>query len=144
MTKYISLFILIFFTFFSNLNAEVINQIIIKNNNRISIETIKTYGDIKIGIDYSSNDLNKILKNLYETNFFKNIKLDIANNVLTIDVVENKIIQTVSINGVKSEKTTEAILKDLSLKSKSSFIESFVAEDLFRIKSSLYFQGYYF
>ena len=144
MIKYISLFILISFTFFSNLSAEIINEIIIKNNNRISFGTIKTYGDIKTGVDYSKDDLNKILKNLYGTNFFENIKLSLENNVLIIDVVENKIIQTVTINGIKAEKTTKAILKGLSLKSKSSFIESLVANDLFKIKSSLYFQGYYF
>ena len=144
MIKYISLLILISSTLFSNLSAEVVNSIIVKNNYRISLETIKTYGDVETGINYSNDDLNQILKNLYETNFFENINLDLTNNILTIDVVENKIIQTVTINGVKSEKTSKAILKSLSLRSKSSFIESSVADDLFKIKSSLYYLGYYF
>ena len=87
-------FILTLFLIISStlaVRAEVINDIIVKNNDRISINTIKTYGDIKIGVDYSSDDLNNILKNLYETNFFKDISLKIEKNILVIDVMENKL-----------------------------------------------------
>ena len=124
--------------------AEVINDIIVKNNDRISLNTIKTYGDIKIGVDYSSDDLNNILKNLYETNFFKDISLKIEKNILVIDVKENKLIQTININGIKSSKIQDAILEGLSLKTKSPFIESQVERDLNKVKSSLSNEGFYF
>ena len=124
--------------------AEVVNDIIVKNNDRISINTIKTYGDIKIGVDYSSDDLNNILKNLYETNFFKDISLKIEKNILVIDVKENKLIQKININGIKSSKIQDAILEGLSLKAKSPFIESQVERDLNKVKFSLSNEGYYF
>ena len=124
--------------------AEIITEVIVNNNDRISLNTIKTYGNIEIDVDYSSDDLNNILKNLYETNFFKDVSLKIEKNILVIDVIENKLIQSININGIKSPKITEAILDRLSLKTKSPFIESQVEEDLMRIESSLSYEGYYF
>ena len=124
--------------------AEVVKKIIVNNNDRISLNTIKTYGNIKVDTDYSSDDLNIILKNLYETNFFKDISLEIENNILIINVVENKLIQSININGVKSTRIQKAILESLNLKAKSPFIESQVEKDLIRIKSSLSIEGYYF
>jgi len=141
--KFITIFFLII-SFSLSTKAEVINNLIINNNDRISENTIKTYGNIKIGTNYTSNDLNNILKNLYETNFFQDVSLKIVNNVLVIDVVENKLIQTININGIKSSKIQEAILESLSLKDKSPFIKSHVEKDISRIKTSLSREGYYF
>jgi len=139
-------FIIIIFFIVSSLavNAEVVNDIVIKNNDRISINTIKTYGEIKVGVDYSPDDLNTILKNLYGTNFFKDISLKVDKNILIIDVIENPLIQTININGIKSKKIKDAILKSLDISDKSPFIESQVEKDLLRIKTSLSYEGYYF
>ena len=51
--------------------SEIINKIEIKNNNRISKETIITYGQIELNKNYEQKDLNLILKNLFDTNFLK-------------------------------------------------------------------------
>jgi outer membrane protein insertion porin family len=144
MIKFLTILTLVIFTFFKNSSAEIIEKIILENNNRITVETIKTYGDIEIGKNYSNDDLNKILKNLYETNFFEDVKLSIKDKTLKISVIENKIIQSVSIVGIKSQTTQKAILDSLILKDKSSFIESVVEGDILKIRSSLNFQGYYF
>ena len=143
MMKLLSIFFLIISLFFTA-KAEIINNVIVNNNDRISLNTIKTYGNIELGIDYSPDDLNKILKNIYDTNFFKNVSLNIKNNTLFIDVEENKIIQLINITGIKSNRIQEAILESLNLKNKSPFIESEVEKDLIRIKSSLSNEGYYF
>ena len=47
-------------------------------------------------------ELNDILKALYETNFFKKISLKVEDQTLVINVDENKIIQSVRVEGVKS------------------------------------------
>tara|TARA_B100000780_G_scaffold266502_1_gene222778 strand:- start:806 stop:3040 length:2235 start_codon:yes stop_codon:yes gene_type:complete len=141
--KFIAIFLLIV-SLSTTTRAEIINNIVVNNNDRISLETIKTYGDIKIGIEYSSDDLNDILKNLYETNFFKDVSLKIKKNTLIINVVENKLIQAININGIKSENIKKAILERLSLRTKSPFIESHVENDIINIKSSLNNEGYYF
>ena len=135
--------VLVFFNFFNQLKADIINNIIVNNNERISLGTIKTYGKIEIGKDYSEDDLNQILKNLYETKFFKNISLKIDNQVLIIDLIENKLVQTIIIEGVKSSNIKNAILESLIIKEKAPFNESDISKDLSNIKRSLTSEGYY-
>ena len=118
-------FIITFIILFSNnLYSEVINKINIEGNNRISKETIILFGNIKKNKDYTNNDLNNILKDLYKTDFFKKIEIEIQNNNLNIIVVENPIIQNLVVNGVKSNKYNELIRENVVIKEKSSFIES--------------------
>jgi outer membrane protein insertion porin family len=135
--------VLVFFNFFNQLKADIINNIIINNNERISLGTIKTYGKIEIGKDYSEDDLNQILKNLYETKFFKNISLKIDNQVLIIDLIENKLVQTIIIEGIKSTTIKNTILESLIIKEKAPFNESDISKDLSNIKRSLTSEGYY-
>ena len=144
MKKFILISIIIISNFFSQLNAEIVNKIIINNNDRISLGTIKTYGNIELGKNYSEDDLNQVLKNLYNTKFFKDVSFKVENQILIIDVVENRLVQTVNIKGIKSSNIQEAILKSLSLKEKSPFVESEISKDLTNIKNSLIQEGYYF
>ncbi len=141
--KFITIILLIM-SFFLNVKAEVVNSVKINNNDRISKNTILTYGKIETGKKYSPDDLNNILKDLYETNFFKEVSLKITNNTLVINVVENKLIQTININGIKSSRIKEAILKSLNIRDKSPFIKSQVEKDLLKIKTSLSVEGFYF
>ena len=123
--------------------SEIINKIEIKNNNRISKETIITYGQIELNKNYEQKDLNLILKNLFDTNFFKNISLNVVDKTLNITVEENKIIQTVFVKGIKSDKIKEAILKNLFSKNKAPFLIEKVKIDQRRILTSLNSIGYY-
>ena len=81
---------LLFFAFFISVKAEIINDIKLENNIRVSKESIISFGNIKLGTDYSESDVNQILLDLYETNFFSDIKLKIENNILIISVKEKK------------------------------------------------------
>ena len=67
-------FILILFFHLSYLNAEVVKEIQISGNQRVSDETVKVYGDIEINKNYNELDLNNILKNLNSTNFLRILK----------------------------------------------------------------------
>ena len=104
--------VIVFILFYSaNALATIIEDIKIENNNRISKQTIITYGDIELKKDYNNDDINQILKNLYETNFFEDIEITIKGNILNIKVVENKIIQTVKIEGIKSKTIQKSLLE---------------------------------
>ena len=135
--------LLFYFLILTSIQAEIINKIVIENNNRISDETIITYGEIEIGKNYNKSEINNILKNLFETNFFKNISLNLDNGILNIDVEENKIIQTVIIEGVPSESIKKSILKNLYSKDKSPFLIDKIKDDKTRILSSLNSSGYF-
>ena len=63
-------YLTMFYYFYHSINAEIVNKVLVNNNDRISDETIITYGEIEIGKNYNENDLNEILKNLYRNKFF--------------------------------------------------------------------------
>jgi len=143
MKKFIISFFIILFNF-TVLRAEFVNQIIINGNERVSDETIIVLGDIKKKIEYNDDILNNIINELYNTNFFSDIKLEIVNGILHIEVAENKMIQSLQINGIKSNKIKELIKDLVSLKDKTPFNEFLAEKDLNLIKNSLKSVGYYF
>ena len=141
--KYILTTILILIFLISASHAVIIKDIKINNNKRITEETIVTYGNIELNKEYNQKELNNIVKDLYDTNFFKNISIKIDDETLVLSVEENKIIQSVRVEGVKSNKIKESILKNLFSKDKSPFLIEKVKIDVNRMKTSLNTIGYY-
>jgi outer membrane protein insertion porin family len=137
--------ILILFLFFTSLaNAEKVKEFKVEGNSRISSETIKVYGEIELDKDYDAITVNKIIKNLYSTNFFEDIQVNIKNEVLQIYVKEYPLINSIELNGEKSKTVTKSVLEKLSLKSKESFIESKLNEDVNLLKKIYASLGYNF
>ena len=137
-------FILLFLLLNFNLCAEIIKSVELKGNKRISEETIKVYGEINLDKDYSEFDLNEVLKNLYKTDFFENIKLNLSKGVLNIDVKEYPILNSITLEGEKSTSLTKQILKRLKLKEKQSFIKSKLSQDIDEIKKIYSSMGFNF
>ena len=142
--KYFLIILIIYKFAFTYAYADIINKIEVKNNNRITKETIITFGNIELGKDYNQEQLNNVLIDLYSTNFFSDIKFDIKGDVLVVEVEERKIVQQIIINGVKAEKTKKLILKNLSLREKSPYVNFFAKQDINKIENSLNSAGYYF
>ena len=103
--------ILTTFLFISQANAEMINKLIIEGNKRVSDETIKVYGDIDINRDISESSLNKIINNLYSTNFFKDVSAKISSNTLFIKVSEYPVVNQLIIIGEPRDSFVEQIQK---------------------------------
>ena len=129
---------------FSCLNAAVINGVKITGNKRLSDESIIVFGKIELNKNYNNDNLNLVLKDLYSTNFFKNITLNIDNEVLVVNVIENPIIEELIINGIKNEALNKFILENIKLKDRQSYIESIFLTDLNLIKNIIQQNGYYF
>ena len=136
--------LIILFILTSTVFAEVVKEIKIEGNNRISEETIKVYGEINIGSEYSNQELNEILKNLYSTNFFEDINLELKDGILKIVLKEYSIINSISLDSEKSNKIKEQILERLILKEKGSFIPSQLNEDVNLLKKIYASMGYNF
>ena len=83
------------------LSANEIKDISVKGNQRISKETILVLGNIELNKDYNSESINKVLKNLYQSDFFENIEIEIQDNILVVNIKENPIIENISISGIK-------------------------------------------
>tara|TARA_B100001057_G_scaffold74344_1_gene68899 strand:+ start:283 stop:2484 length:2202 start_codon:yes stop_codon:yes gene_type:complete len=124
--------------------SQIINQIEITGNKRISEATIKVLGEIKIGNDYNENELNIIIKNLYNTEFFENVSLELNDNILKIDLIENPIVEDIRIEGIKKKSVEELLLDKISLKKRKSFSENILQNDINLISNILKTNGYYF
>ena len=81
---------------------------------------------------------------MYDTNFFKDITLELISNKLKIKVDENPIIENITFNGIKSDTLKQEVTKNLKLKSRSSYNEVLLNTDKKILKSSLKDAGYYF
>jgi len=141
MFKYIFFFCL-FLNF--NLSAEIIKKLIVTGNNRISQETIKVYGEINLNKDYSTFDVNKILKNLYQTEFFEDVKISLNNGTLNINVKEYSVVNFIDLRGEKSKTIKNKVLELLQIKEKGSFIKSKLTKDVDTIKKIYASMGFNF
>ena len=138
------IFIFILITKTQFVFAEIIKDIKVKGNDRISDETIIMFSAVRMDENVDANKLNQFLKNLYSTNFFEDVSLNLKNNVLTITVKENPIIQKVLFEGIKAKKINKLIEDNISLKSRSSYNELVLNKDIDKIKLILKEIGYYF
>ena len=129
----------------SVLLSEEIKDIKIEGNNRISNETVKVFIDQYLNENsFNLESINNVIKSLYETGFFKDVKVKYQENVLYISLIENPLIQILEYNGVKSKTFLEKITNNLTLKPKSSFNDFFLERDKNLIIQNLKDEGYYF
>ena len=122
-----SIIILLFITI--SANSEIIKEIKVSGNKRVSSETIKIFSEINVNKDLSTNQLNDVVKKLYSTNFFSNVEINVKKNILYISVVENPVIQTLKFEGVKNKRIIKLLKEQIEMREKSSFIENRVKND---------------
>ena len=138
------IFILVFFLLTFNAYSDVVEQIKIDGNKRISSETIKMFSEIELNDDVSVNKINETLKKLYETNYFKDVNIKFEDKTIIIKVIENPLIEDVIINGVKAKKFKNAIYENIQLKPRTSFNKTILENDKKIILNLLKDQSYYF
>ena len=143
MVKYFLIFFFIFFKI-TFVNAEIVKSISVTGNERITDNTIIIFSKINIGDDLKINDLNKVINNLYETDFFKDVSVNLKNNILAINVLENYLVQSVTINGVKNKKLTQSLLEQLTLTENKSYVEEKSIQESLKLSNFLKLSGYYF
>ena len=141
MYRFLAILLLSFYLL-TSLKAETVKDIKVEGNNKISIETIKIYGKIQLDKDYSEIDLDRILNNLYETDFFEDVKISINDNILEIIVKEHPIVNQLVIIGEKSNNYKKQIQKIINTKQKRPFIKSNLIKDIDIIKSLYSSAGY--
>ena len=125
-------------------NAEKINDVVIDGNSRISKETILIYGNINNGDEISEKKINDIIKNLYQTDFFSDVKVRFNNSVLYVSLKEYPIVNQLVILGEKTKKLKEQIIKLIKTKENRPYINSNLSKDVSLIKSLYASIGYNF
>ncbi len=136
---------LFFFIFVITISyAEVVKKVKVVGNVRVSPETIVMFGNIKVNEDYNTQKLNELTRELYDTDFFSYLEINLNNGVLEISVKENPIIQNLIFNGIKAKKHKEAIKEVIELKEKTSYVENKLSRDIKKIKTAFRNLGFYF
>ncbi len=124
--------------------SETFNNFKIIGNERVAKQTIINFSEVNINDNLNQRDLDNVLKNLYDTNFFENISLNLENNVLSITVKEYPIIQSITFNGVKTKKLKSQLHEVIQLKEKYPFNKLQLENDLTKILNIFKKSGYYF
>ena len=104
---------------FSVANTEIITSIETKGNKRVDYETILAHTSMKVGDNIDDNDINELVKKLYNTGLFSDVIVDRnKNGKLIIKVKEQPTIKGIKFDGNKKLKTDviNKMLQDIIIK----------------------------
>ena len=133
--------IIIFFIILTNISFAEIKKINIVGNARVSLATIESLVDKKTS-NIDTIYINNLTKKIYDTDFFADVKISFNQDVLSITVVENPIVNFFYINGIKDSDLDQAN-KIVTLKENSIFSSSKLKKDIEAVREFLNASGYY-
>ena len=134
-------FLIVFFFILTSSSFSEIKKINITGNTRVNSNTIESLVDKKI-INIDSIYINNLTKKIYETDFFSDVKISFNQEVLTITVVENPIVNFFYINGIK-DSDLDKVNKIITLKENSIFSSSKLKKDIEATREFFNTEGYY-
>ena len=124
--------------------AAIYSDINVKGNKRLSVETVLMFSGLKLNTDITNEELNKAIKKLYETNYFKDIKIITSENSLLIEIVENPIIQRIDIKGIKNKSILKKLESITKKSEKYPFLNSKSKEEGNLLLNIVRSSGFYF
>lgn len=94
-----------------------VSDIRVEGLQRISAGTVFNYLPVKMGQEIGSEDTSLIIRELYRTGFFKDVRLERDGDVLIVIVTERPAISDINISGNKSIEDEQLLtsLKDIGL-----------------------------
>jgi len=133
---------ILFLFLLTNNSFSEIKKIVIIGNSRVSSNTVESLIDKK-NFNIDSIYINNLTKKIYDTDFFSEVKIFYNQDVLTITVVENPVVNFFYINGLKDDDLDQ-INKIFTLKENSVFSISKLKKDVENTKNYFKSKGYYF
>jgi outer membrane protein insertion porin family len=133
--------LIIFFFILTSSSFSEIKKVSIVGNLRVNSNTIESLVDKKIA-NIDSIYINNLSKKIYDTDFFSDVKISYNQDILTITVSENPIVNFFYINGIK-DSDLDQINKIITLKENSIFSSSKLKRDIQATKDFLNETGYY-
>ena len=125
-------------------NTQIYQEIKIVGNERLSVETIIMFSGLKIGEEISNEDLNLSIKNLYKTNYFKDIKIETEKKIIKITIDENPIIQSIKINGIKRKSILSELTEITKKSEKYPYLKNKILEQNNLLLNIVRASGFYF
>ena len=102
------------------------------------------FSGLNIKNDISVDDLNESIKNLYKTNYFKNIKITTKGKQIKIEIIENSIIQSIKINGIKNKSILKELQEITKKSEKYPFLKDKIINQKILLMNLVRNAGFYF
>lgn len=114
------------------LRATTVQSITVTGNQRLEAQTILSYLRLRVGQTYDRATLDQALKDLASTELFREYQITDNNGALTIQVVENPVINRVILEGNKRLKE-DKIRPEIKMSPRQIYTRSKVRADVARI-----------
>ncbi len=112
--------------------AATVREIKVAGTERIEPATVMSYLELKQGDEASQEALDSALKGLFATGLFADVTLSESNGVVTVNVVENPVINVIAFEG-NDEIKDEELQAEIQLRSRQVFTRTKVQEDVARL-----------
>ena len=142
--KSLGILLICFFINASVSVAQTYNEIIVTGNKRLSVETVLMFSGLKTNIELDENDLNSAIKELYKTNYFKDIQIINKNKILEIKINENPIIQSIQVKGIKNKSILKQIDEITKKSEKYPFLKNNIQDQKNLLLNVVRSNGFYF
>ena len=110
----------------------VIELIAVQGSQRIEPATIRTYVSVREGDPFDAVRIDRSLKNLFATGLFADVSITRQGGTLLIRVVENPIINRISLEGNNKLKD-EDLVKEIQLRARVVYTRTKVQQDVEKI-----------
>ncbi len=111
---------------------DTIRSIVVNGAQRLEPTTVLSYMKLRVGQTYSQESADQALKDLFETELFKDVSIRNNQGAVVIDVVENPVINRILLEGNKRIKE-DKIYPEIRLAPRQIFTRSKVRADVARI-----------
>ncbi len=143
-TKTFFFTILIFIFTIKLANSEIIKKIDVSGNDRLANETIILFSELNVSENVNSLEINNAFKKLFETNYFKDIKISFNNGILKINVIENPLIQSIDITGIKNKSILKQLSEITKKNEKYPYLENTIIDQKNLLLNIVRNSGFYF
>lgn len=109
--------------------ADPIKSISIVGNERVEVDTVRTYLPFKEGDDFDASQTSYLVRSLYATGLFSNVEIGQTDGVVTVRVTENPLVNKVVFEGNK-EIDTKRLEEIVALKSRNIYSPAKVQADV--------------
>ena len=114
------------------LGTGVIEQLAVQGNQRIEPATIRTYMTVREGDPFDPVRIDRSLKNLFATGLFADVAMVRQGNILVVRVVENPIINRISLEGNRRLDDDE-LAPEIQLRPRVVYTRTKVQQDVEKI-----------
>ena len=113
-------------------HADTVSSVVVRGNQRMDPETVKSYVTIKPGKSFTAKDIDDSLKALYATELFGDVKIERQGGQLVVTVTESALLNRVQFEGNK-RLTDDQLNTVIESKSRGFLSKSRVQSDVQRL-----------